>query len=94
MAFFVYLLECSDGSLYCGYATDIKARIELHNKGRASKYTKSRLPAKLVFLERKKTKSEAMKREAEIKKMPRKEKLELVASGCVGEFCLQPFRKN
>ena len=80
MAFFVYLLECSDGSLYCGYAADIKARIELHNKGRASKYTKSRLPAKLVFLERKKTKSEALKREAEIKKMARKEKLELVAS--------------
>ena len=80
MAFFVYLLECSDKSLYCGYAAELNARVELHNKGRASKYTKSRLPAKLVFIEKKKSKSKAMKREAEIKKMARQQKLELVAS--------------
>ncbi|MBN2067113.1 MAG: GIY-YIG nuclease family protein [Candidatus Diapherotrites archaeon] len=76
--FSVYLLQCRGKSLYCGYAKDIKARLELHKKGKASRYTRSRLPVKLVFVQRKKTRKEAMKREAEIKKMPRKEKLNLI----------------
>lgn len=80
MQFFVYLLECSDKSLYCGSTPDIKARLAKHNVGKGAKYTRGRLPAKLVFLEKKKTKSSALKREAEIKKMTRKGKEALILS--------------
>ena len=78
MPFFVYLLECSNESLYCGYTNDLKARVELHNQGKASKYVRARLPAKLVFFEECSSRKKALKREAEIKKMKRKEKLGLV----------------
>jgi len=78
--FFVYLLECRDKSLYCGYTNDLKARVRLHNEGKAAKYTKPRRPVKLAYFEEKESKSEAMKREAWIKKMPRQEKIALVAS--------------
>ena len=77
MAFYVYLLECKDKSLYCGWTNNLKARLRAHNEGKASKYTRPRLPAKLVFFEKAKTKSLALKREAEIKKLLRKEKLRL-----------------
>lgn len=76
--FFVYLLGCKDKSLYCGYTTDLKARVKAHNKGKASRYTRVRRPVFLVYSEEFGTKSEAMKREAEIKKMDREEKLGLV----------------
>jgi len=78
--FFVYLVECSDKSLYCGSTKDIEARLKAHNDGKASKYTRARRPAKLVFLESKKSRQAALKREAEIKALSRKQKLELVAS--------------
>ena len=80
MPFFVYLLKCSDKSFYCGWTPDIKARLAKHNAGKGAKYTRGRLPAKLVFLEKKKSKSAALKREAEIKKMTRKEKAALVSA--------------
>jgi len=83
MPFSVYLLECSDKSLYCGYAKDLKARLEAHNLGRASKYTRARLPAKLVYLEEIGSKGKALKRESEIKALKRKHKLALVAKA----FC-------
>ncbi len=78
MPYFVYLLECKDKTLYCGCTNDIKARLEKHNAGKGAKYTRSRLPIKLVYFERKKSKSQALKREAEIKKKIRKQKEELV----------------
>jgi putative endonuclease len=77
--FFVYLLQCCDKSLYCGYTNDLKARLKLHREGKASKYTRARLPAKLVYFEEKGSRAEAMKREAEIKAMARKEKQALLA---------------
>jgi len=77
MPFFVYLLECRDKTYYCGYTTDIKARLAMHNSGKGAKYTRGRLPVKLVYFERKKSKGAAMKREAEIKRMRRKEKTAL-----------------
>ncbi len=77
---FVYILECSDKSLYCGWTNDLKARVRAHNAGKASRYTRSRLPVKVVYFERKKTKSLALKREKEIKKMTRKEKQRLVSA--------------
>ena len=78
--FFVYLLRCSDNSLYCGWTTDLEKRIEAHNSGRGAKYTKSRRPVELVYYEECENKSAAMKREWFIKhKMTREQKLKLTA---------------
>ena len=77
--FFVYLLRCSDNSLYCGWTTDLEKRIEAHNSGRGAKYTKSRRPVELVYSEECESKSAAMKREWFIKhKMTREQKLKLI----------------
>lgn len=75
---YVYIVRCSDGSLYTGWTNDLKNRIKAHNDGKGAKYTKSRLPVKLVYSEIFETKSEALSREAKIKKLTRKEKLELI----------------
>lgn len=73
-----YLLKCSDNTLYCGYTNDIDNRIKVHNSGKGAKYTKTRLPTELVYLESFDTKSEALKREWAIKKLSRNEKLKLI----------------
>ncbi len=78
MDYFVYLLECRDKSLYCGYSKNLKKRLELHNKGTASKYTKRKRPVKLVYFEKFSTQRKAMRREIEIKKMQRFEKIKLI----------------
>lgn len=75
---YTYILKCSDGSLYCGWTNDIENRLKVHNSGKGAKYTRSRLPVELVYLERFSTKSQAMTREAQIKKMSRKQKEELI----------------
>ena len=80
MPFFVYLLECCDGSYYCGYTKDIKKRVVTHNKGTGSKYTRARRPVKLIYFEESKSISSAMKREHAIKRLSRKEKEKLVKS--------------
>lgn len=74
---YVYLLECSDGSLYCGITNDINRRVDTHNKGKGAKYTKTRLPVKIFYTESVSNKSEAAKREYQIKKMSRENKLKL-----------------
>lgn len=76
--FYTYIVECSDQTLYCGYTTDLKRRIKEHNAGIGAKYTKPRLPVKLVYFEEFPTKSLAMKRECAIKKLKREEKLKLL----------------
>ncbi|NLB89015.1 MAG: GIY-YIG nuclease family protein [Syntrophomonadaceae bacterium] len=76
--FFVYILQCSDNSFYTGYTNDIDKRLRTHNEGKASKYTRTRLPVKIVYVEEFVTKSEAMKREIEIKKLTRAQKEQLV----------------
>jgi putative endonuclease len=76
---FVYIVRCRDGTLYTGYTTDLDRRIAVHNRGKGARYTRARLPVELVFCEEYRTKSEAMRREAEIKRMPRWEKAALVA---------------
>ncbi|MDR7870758.1 MAG: GIY-YIG nuclease family protein [Tissierellaceae bacterium] len=76
--FYVYMLKCSDDSLYTGYTVDIEKRLIKHNDGKASKYTRSRLPVEVVYCEKYETKSEALKREAAIKKLSRPEKLEII----------------
>lgn len=77
--FYVYILECSDNTLYCGYATDLDARVKTHNDGKGAKYTRGRLPVKVVYQENYPTKSQALKRELEIKKLSRQAKLNLIA---------------
>ena len=74
---YVYMVKCADGTLYTGWTTDIEKRIHTHNTARGAKYTKSRLPVELFYYEEFKTKSEALKREAAIKKLTRQQKLEL-----------------
>lgn len=76
----VYLLRCSDGSLYCGITNDIDRRLSQHNKGKGAKYTRTRLPVNLVYLENAESKSAALKKEAMIKKMQKKTKEWLVLS--------------
>lgn len=75
---YVYILKCNDNSLYTGWTIDIDKRLENHNLGKASKYTRSRLPVKLVYFETFQNKIDAQKREYEIKQLSRKEKLELI----------------
>jgi len=74
---YTYLLKCADGTLYCGWTNDPEKRLAAHNAGTASKYTATRRPVEMVYLEEKETKQEAMKREAAIKKLKRKDKLKL-----------------
>jgi predicted GIY-YIG superfamily endonuclease len=77
----VYILRCSDGSLYTGITNDLPKRLKAHAAGKASKFTRSRLPVKLVYSEPQKSKSAALKREAAIKRLRRVEKDRLVATG-------------
>jgi putative endonuclease len=78
---FVYVAECADGSLYTGYTNDMAKRIEAHNDGRGAKYTRGRRPVKPVYTEGYATKEEALRREAQIKRLRRKKKLQLIAEG-------------
>ncbi|UYO98935.1 GIY-YIG nuclease family protein [Oceanotoga sp. DSM 15011] len=78
MLCYTYILKCSDNSLYTGWTNDLKKRLETHNSGKGSKYTRSRLPVEIVYFEEFKNKSDAMKREYEIKKFSRKNKLILI----------------
>lgn len=71
----VYLLECVDGSFYCGCTNNIEKRVITHNAGRGAKYTRSRLPVKLVAHRDGLTHSEALKLEMSIKKLPRNKKI-------------------
>lgn len=76
--YFVYMLRCSDGSLYTGWTTDIEQRVMQHNAGKGSKYTRSRLPVACVYSEEFGTKEDAMRREYEIKQLSRTKKSELI----------------
>ena len=78
---YTYLLECSDHSFYCGWTNDLDKRVMAHNSGNGAKYTKSRRPVALVYYETYETKEAAMKREAAIKRMSRREKERLISGG-------------
>lgn len=80
MKYTVYIVRCGDRTLYAGITSDLDRRLLEHNKGRASKYTRSRLPVKCVYSEPRPDKSSALKRELEIKNFSRKEKLALIRS--------------
>ena len=77
---FVYILRCSDGSLYTGITNCLERRLEKHNRGVASRYTRARLPVCLIYSEPQANRSVASKREAAIKSLEREEKLQLVTA--------------
>lgn len=79
VAAFVYLLRCADGTLYCGWSTDPERRLRQHQAGTASRYTRTRLPVELVYEREFATRSEAMREEARIKRLPAPEKRALGA---------------
>jgi putative endonuclease len=76
---FVYMVRCSDRSLYTGVTTDAKRRVAEHNDGRGARYTRSRGPVELVYLERARNRGAALTREHEIKRMNTEGKRALVA---------------
>ena len=75
----VYILECSDGSLYTGITTDLDRRLEEHHIGRGAKYTQGRGPFKLVYREKRKDRANASKREMKIKALSRPQKLSMIS---------------
>lgn len=76
--FYVYILKCSDDTLYTGFTVDLEKRIQTHNKGLGAKYTRGRIPVELVYEEEYPTKSEALKREYKIKQLTRKQKIQII----------------
>lgn len=76
--FFVYILKCRDGTYYTGWTTDLERRLDEHNRGIASKYTRARLPVDLIYHEVLSSKSDALKREWAIKNLSKNEKKHLV----------------
>ncbi len=80
MSWVVYILKCKDDSLYTGITNDLPARIDAHESGKGAKYTKGRGPFILKYNESCETRSDASKREIEIKKLSRNEKLDLVSA--------------
>ncbi len=77
--YYTYMVLCSDSSLYTGYTDDLVRRVRAHNSGKGAKYTRSRRPVRLVYLEKFSTKQQAMQREYAIKQWPRRQKLQLLS---------------
>ena len=74
----VYILRCSDNTLYTGITNDLENRLQTHNEKRGARYTRTRLPVTLVYREEASSRSLASRREAAIKKLPRNKKLKLI----------------
>jgi putative endonuclease len=79
------MVECADGSLYTGWTNRLPQRIAAHNRGRGAKYTRSRLPVRLVWAEAQPDSSAALRREAALKRLTRREKLALIAAAPLSE---------
>ena len=77
MECYCYILECADGTYYTGWSTDPQRRMDQHNKGKGARYTKTRRPVKLVYVEPQPDKISALKRERAIKALTRKQKMNL-----------------
>jgi putative endonuclease len=78
VSFYCYILECADGTFYTGWTTDPERRLKQHNKGAGARYTRSRLPVKMVYLEPQSDRKTAMKRELAIKRLSRERKKKLI----------------
>lgn len=81
MRHFFYFARCRDGSFYAGYTIDVSKREEAHNSGKGAKYTAGRRPIEIIYFEEFSTKSAALRREIEVKKWTRAEKLKLIRGG-------------
>lgn len=80
-SYFCYILECADGTYYTGWTVDPQRRVAVHNKGRGARYTRTRCPVKLVYVEELPDQKSAMKREIAIKRMKRERKMKLIGDG-------------
>ena len=80
MPAFVYVLRCGDDSLYCGWTNELERRVQEHQAGKGSRYTRSRLPVELAWSRPMSSRGDAMREEARIKRLPRAEKLRLVSA--------------
>jgi len=78
MSCYCYIVECADGTYYTGWAIDPEQRVAVHNKGRGARYTRMRLPVKLVYIEEQPDRKAAMKREIAIKRLSRERKGQLI----------------
>ncbi len=76
--FYVYILLCKDGSYYTGHAKNVERRLEMHRKGRGARYTRTHEPDRLVYVEEFESRSEAMKRERQIKTYNHNQKQQLI----------------
>lgn len=79
MSCYCYIVECADGTYYTGWAIDPEKRVATHNKGRGARYTRTRVPVKLVYVEELPDRKSAMKREIAIKRMGRVRKVRLIS---------------
>ena len=77
---YTYLVECADGSYYAGWTMDLEARVQAHNNGRGARYTRGRLPVRLVYWETQPTRSAAQRREAALRRLSRDQKMALVVA--------------
>ena len=77
---YLYILKCKDGTFYTGITTDVEKRLEMHRSGKGAKYTRGRGPLELVYTEECENHSHALKREYEVKKLPKEHKLQLILS--------------
>jgi putative endonuclease len=80
LSFYVYILLCCDGSFYTGYTRDLDARTKQHENGKGARYTRAHKPQKIAYVEMFDTRTQAMKREREIKKLSHQQKLDLAKS--------------
>ncbi len=80
MKFCVYILQCMDGSFYTGYTKNLQERLKQHENGKGAKYTKSHKPRRVAYVENFDSQAQAMRREKEIKKMSRQQKINLINS--------------
>ena len=84
MLCYCYIVECADGTYYTGWAIDPEKRVDTHNRGRGAKYTRMRLPVKLVYMEEQPDVKTAMKREIAIKRLGRDGKKKLIVKSIQG----------
>jgi putative endonuclease len=78
MSYYCYIVECADGTYYTGWTVNPEHRVSIHNKGRGARYTRTRGPVRLVYVEELPDQNSAMKREIAIKKMKRRKKMKLI----------------
>jgi putative endonuclease len=78
---YVYILQCGDGTYYTGYTTNVEKRLSVHASGKGAKYTRGRLPVKLIYKKQCANKSEALKEEYKIKKLTKQQKMKLMKMG-------------